>query len=132
MTDDTVFSVRKQLESIQSELKVVSKDLTELSAVLNFLREEKQSSTIKLSQIESDVTSAKGAVALIKWIISVFGMAIISFCVWLISTSNEVQKQIALINQKNVLNETKIERLHQDIEEVENKYVQTKSSESTH
>lgn len=95
------YSLRMQLDDINKEIKKLSNEILELTVLNKFLHEERISNTAKLDFIDNEVTTAKGAVSLIKWVISVFGVSVLGFGAYIVSAGLESQQK--LINQAEKL-----------------------------
>lgn len=93
-------SIREQLSDVQQEVKLISRQLIELTAVHNMVLDERKSNLIKIERLETDFLSAKGAIALLKMVIGLFGASIIAFCTWIVTSNNEQQKEIYMLNQR--------------------------------
>lgn len=109
------YSLRVKLEDINKELKKLSNEILELTVLNKFLHEERISNSAKIERIDNEITTAKGAVSLIKWVVSVFGISVLGFGAYIVSTGLESQQK--LINQAERLTilESSIERDIHDI-----------------
>lgn len=104
------FSLRVQLDDINKEIKKLSNDILELTVLNKFLHEERISNSAKIDFIDSEVTTAKGVVSLIKWIISVFGVSVLGFGAYIISAGLESQQKLIKQAEKITILESRIDR----------------------
>lgn len=109
------FSLRVQLDDINKEIKKLSNDILELTVLNKFLHEERISNSAKIDFIDSEVTTAKGVVSLIKWIISVFGVSVLGFGAYIISAGLESQQKLIKQAEKITILESRINRNTDDI-----------------
>lgn len=112
------FSLRVQLDDINKEIKKLSNDILELTVLNKFLHEERISNSAKIDFIDSEVTTAKGVVSLIKWIISVFGVSVLGFGAYIISAGLESQQKLIKQAEKITILESRINRNTDDINRI--------------
>ena len=116
MENDTdKYSLRVKLDDINKEIKKLSNEILELTVLNKFLHEERISNSAKIDRIDNEITTAKGALSLIKWVVSVFGVSVLGFGAYIISIGLESQQK--LINQAERLTilESRVERDIHDI-----------------
>ena len=116
MENDTdKYSLRVKLDDINKEIKKLSNEILELTVLNKFLHEERISNSAKIERIDNEVTTAKGALSLIKWVVSVFGVSVLGFGAYIVSIGLESQQK--LINQAERLTilESRVERDIHDI-----------------
>ncbi|AKG07806.1 hypothetical protein AAX06_06155 [Moraxella bovoculi] len=109
------YSLRMQLDDINKEIKKLSNEILELTVLNKFLHEERISNTAKLDFIDNEVTTAKGAVSLIKWVISVFGVSVLGFGAYIVSAGLESQQKLINQAEKITILESRIDRNINDI-----------------
>ncbi|AKG13481.1 hypothetical protein [Moraxella bovoculi] len=109
------YSLRMQLGDINKEIKKLSNEILELTVLNKFLHEERISNTAKLDFIDNEVTTAKGAVSLIKWVISVFGVSVLGFGAYIVSAGLESQQKLINQAEKITILESRIDRNINDI-----------------
>lgn len=109
------YSLRAQLNDINKEIKKLSNEILELTVLNKFLHEERISNTAKICRIDNEVTTAKGVLSFIKWVISVFGVSVLGLGAYIVSTGLDSQQK--LINQAERLTilESRIDRDINDI-----------------
>lgn len=109
------YSLRAQLNDINKEIKKLSNEILELTVLNKFLHEERISNTAKIYRIDNEVTTAKGVLSFIKWVISVFGVSVLGLGAYIVSTGLDSQQK--LINQAERLTilESRIDRDINDI-----------------
>ena len=109
------YSLRVKLDDINKEIKKLSNEILELTVLNKFLHEERISNSAKIERIDNEITTAKGALSLIKWVVSVFGVSVLGFGAYIVSIGLESQQK--LINQAERLTilESRVERDIQDI-----------------
>ena len=109
------YSLRVKLDDINKEIKKLSNEILELTVLNKFLHEERISNSAKIERIDNEVTTAKGALSLIKWVVSVFGVSVLGFGAYIVSIGLESQQK--LINQAERLTilESRVERDIHDI-----------------
>lgn len=103
--------LKKQLAEVHLKLEQMSKDIVRLTVINEHQYEERQTNSIKIEKMENDFTSAKGAILTLKWLISMIGASVIAFCTWIVTSSNEHQKEIATINQRIAILEKEVNDL---------------------
>lgn len=92
--------LKKQLNELQVKIEQVSKDILRLTVINEHQYEERQANSIKLEKLNSDFTQAKGAISTLKWLLGMFGASAIAFCTWIVTSNNEQQKEIYMLNQR--------------------------------
>ena len=109
------YSLRVKLDDINKEIKKLSNEILELTVLNKFLHEERISNSAKIERIDNEITTAKGALSLIKWVVSVFGVSVLGFGAYIVSIGLESQQK--LINQAERLTilESRVERDIHDI-----------------
>lgn len=110
MNDDE-YSIKKQLETLHQDLKRLSDSVLELTVINRHLLEERNNNNTRIERIDNDVTEARGAIALLKWITSVFGVSILSFFVWIVSSHLQTQQKLADYSERLSILKTKIESI---------------------
>lgn len=119
MENDTdKYSLKAQLSDINKEIKKLSNDILELTVLNKFLHEERISNTAKIDRIDNEVTTAKGAVSFIKWVISVFGVSVLGFGAYVVSTGLESQQKLINQAERITILESRIDRNINDINRV--------------
>lgn len=118
--DNDGYSVRAKLDNVEKEIKKLSEEILQLTVINKFFHEERQNNSTKIDRIDSEVTAAKGAVSLMRWIISIFGTSIIGFCVYIVSNDIEYQQKLSNQAEKIARLESRIERNITDIQKLEN------------
>lgn len=120
------YSLRAQLNDINKEIKKLSNEILELTVLNKFLHEERISNTAKIDRIDNEITTARGALLFIKWVISVFGVSVLGLGAYIVSTGLDSQQK--LINQAERItilesgidrNINDISRLNKEIDELE-------------
>ena len=120
------YSLRAQLNDINKEIKKLSNEILELTVLNKFLHEERISNTAKIDRIDNEITTARGALLFIKWVISVFGVSVLGLGAYIVSTGLDSQQK--LINQAERItilesgidrNINDISRLDKEIDELE-------------
>lgn len=114
---DEHFSIRKQLEEMQQDIIKMSQELTKLTIVNDMMHQERASSTLKLSKLESEFTQYKGGLNLLKGITGILGAGAVAFCTWIVSSDYEDTKALQEVNQRHAVLSEKVERLHHDVRE---------------
>lgn len=112
------YNLRVQLDDINKEIKKLSNDILELTVLNKFLHEERISNTAKIDFIDNEVTTAKGVVSLIKWVISVFGVSVLGFGAYIISAGLESQQKLIKQAEKMTILESRINRNVDDINRI--------------
>ena len=109
------YSLRVKLDDINKEIKKLSNEILELTVLNKFLHEERISNSAKIERIDNEITTAKGVLSLIKWVVSVFGVSVLGFGAYIVSIGLESQQK--LINQAERLTilESRVERDIHDI-----------------
>lgn len=119
MENDTdKYSLKAQLSDINKEIKKLSNDILELTVLNKFLHEERISNTAKIDRIDNEITTAKGAVSFIKWVISVFGVSVLGFGAYVVSTGLESQQKLINQAERITILESRIDRNINDINRV--------------
>ena len=120
------YSLRAQLNDINKEIKKLSNEILELTVLNKFLHEERISNTAKIDRIDNEITTARGALLFIKWVISVFGVSVLGLGAYIVSTGLDSQQK--LINQAERItilesgidrNINDISRLNKEIDKLE-------------
>lgn len=109
------YSLRVQLDDINKEIKKLSNEILELTVLNKFLHEERISNSAKIDRIDNEITTAKGAVSLIKWVISVFGVSVLGFGAYIVSTGLESQQKLINQGERITMLESRIDRNINDI-----------------
>lgn len=110
------FSIREQLEEMRQELKKVSADILELTIINKHTYEERQANGIKIERIENDFASAKGAITLLKGLVTVIAGSVIAFCTWIVTSNQSIQNQIHNSTERITLVEERINNLKIEIQ----------------
>lgn len=119
MENDTdKYSLKAQLNDINKEIKKLSNDILELTVLNKFLHEERISNAAKIDRIDNEITTAKGAVSFIKWVISVFGVSVLGFGAYVVSTGLESQQKLINQAERITILESRIDRNINDITRV--------------
>lgn len=119
MENDTdKYSLKAQLNDINKEIKKLSNDILELTVLNKFLHEERISNAAKIDRIDNEITTAKGAVSFIKWVISVFGVSVLGFGAYVVSTGLESQQKLINQAERVTILESRIDRNINDITRV--------------
>lgn len=103
--------LKKQLTDVHLKLEQLSKDIIRLTVINEHQYEERQANSIKIEKMENDFTSARGAILTLKWLISMLGAGAIAFCTWIVTSNNEHQKELAMLNQKVAILEKEVNDL---------------------
>lgn len=109
------YNLRVKLDGINKEIKKLSNDILELTILNKFLHEERISSTAKLERIDNDITTAKGALSLIKWAVSVFGVSVLGLGAYIVSSGLESQQKLINQTERITILESRIDRNINDI-----------------
>lgn len=112
------YSLKAQLDDINKEIKKLSNDILELTVLNKFLHEERISNAAKIDRIDNEITTAKGAVSFIKWVISVFGVSVLGFGAYVVSTGLESQQKLINQAERITILESRIDRNINDINRV--------------
>lgn len=115
-----------ELAEIKKELKKLSSELLELMVLNRFIHEERNKNSIKLEAVENQIVAFKGAMSLIKWVISVFGVSVLGFFVYLVSSDIENKQKITVQETQLQRTEQEIIRLNSQLEKVENTHDKNK------
>lgn len=96
--------LKTQLNELQVKIEQISKDVVKLTVINEHQYTERQSYMVKTEKLETEFTSIKGAMSLLKWLISIFGATavafIIAFCTWVITTNTEQQEAILRLTHR--------------------------------
>lgn len=110
------YSLKEQLEEMRTELKKMSNDILELTVMNKHIYEERQNNSIKLERIESEFNNAKGAISLLKGLLSLLGASSIAFCTWIVTSNQGIQNQIHHSTERISLLEERINNLKIEIQ----------------
>lgn len=109
------YNLRIKLDDINKEIKKLSNDILELTILNKFLHEERISNTAKIERIDNDITTARGALSLIKWVVSVFGVSVLGLGAYIVSSSLESQQKLVNQTERITILESRIDRNINDI-----------------
>lgn len=109
------YNLRIKLDDINKEIKKLSNDILELTILNKFLHEERINNTAKLERIDNDITTARGALSLIKWVVSVFGVSVLGLGAYIVSSSLESQQKLVNQTERITILESRIDRNINDI-----------------
>lgn len=109
------YNLRIKLDDINKEIKKLSNDILELTILNKFLHEERISNTAKIERIDNDITTARGALSLIKWVVSVFGVSVLGLGAYIVSSSLESQQKLVNQTEKVTILESRVDRNINDI-----------------
>lgn len=112
------YNLRIKLDDINKEIKKLSNDILELTILNKFLHEERINNTAKLERIDNDITTARGALSLIKWVVSVFGVSVLGLGAYIVSSGLESQQKLVNQTEKVTILESRIDRNINDINRV--------------
>lgn len=112
------YNLRIKLDDINKEIKKLSNDILELTILNKFLHEERINNTAKLERIDNDITTARGALSLIKWVVSVFGVSVLGLGAYIASSSLESQQKLVNQTEKVTILESRVDRNINDINRV--------------
>lgn len=112
------YNLRIKLDDINKEIKKLSNDILELTILNKFLHEERINNTAKLERIDNDITTARGALSLIKWVVSVFGVSVLGLGAYIVSSSLESQQKLVNQTEKVTILESRVDRNINDINRV--------------
>lgn len=112
------YNLRIKLDDINKEIKKLSNDILELTILNKFLHEERINNTAKLERIDNDITTARGALSLIKWVVSVFGVSVLGLGAYIVSGSLESQQKLVNQTEKVTILESRVDRNINDINRV--------------
>lgn len=117
-------SIKEQLDEMRVELKKMSADILELTIINKHTYKERQSNSLKLERMENDFNSAKGAITLLKGVLSIVTVAIISFCTWIVTSNQAIQSQLHQTSERIALSDERINNIKLELEQLErNRYV---------
>ena len=125
------YNLRIKLDDINKEIKKVSNDILELTIINKFLHEERISNAAKIDRIDNDITTARGALSLIKWVASVFGVSVLGLGAYIVSSGLESQHKLVSQAERITILESRVDRnindingIHKEISKLEgNKHV---------
>lgn len=109
------YSLRVQLDDINKEIKKLSNEILELTVLNKFLHEERISNAAKIERIDNEITTARGALSFIKWVISVFGVSVLGLGSYTVSTGLESQHKLVSQAERFTILESRIDRNINDI-----------------
>lgn len=109
------YSLRVQLNDINKEIKKLSNDILELTVLNKFLHEERISNAAKIERIDNEITTAKGALSFIKWVVSVFGVSVLGLGAYTVSTGLESKHKLINQAERFTILESRIDRDIKDI-----------------
>ena len=109
------YSLRVQLDDINKEIKKLSNEILELTVLNKFLHEERISNAAKIERIDNEITTARGALSFIKWVISVFGVSALGLGAYTVSTGLESQHKLVSQAERFTILESRIDRNINDI-----------------
>lgn len=109
------FSLRDELASMRTKIEKVSEDILKLTIINEHQYNERQANSLKLEKLDDEFTQAKGAITLLKGIIGVFAGSAIAFCTWIVSSYNDVHRDLANTNQHIAVVETIVQKNEHDI-----------------
>lgn len=109
------YNLRIKLDDINKEIKKLSNDILELTILNKFLHEERINNTAKLERIDNDITTARGALSLIKWVVSVFGVSVLGLGAYIVSSGLESQQKLVNQTEKVTILESRVDRNINDI-----------------
>ena len=109
------YSLRVQLDDINKEIKKLSNEILELTVLNKFLHEERISNAAKIERIDNEITTARGALSFIKWVISVFGVYVLGLGSYTVSTGLESQQKLVNQAERFTILESRIDRNINDI-----------------
>lgn len=112
------YNLRIKLDDINKEIKKLSNDILELTILNKFLHEERINNTAKLERIDNDITTARGALSLIKWVVSVFGVSVLGLGAYIVSSGLESQQKLVNQAEKVTILESRVDRNINDINRV--------------
>lgn len=112
------YNLRIKLDDINKEIKKLSNDILELTILNKFLHEERINNTAKLERIDNDITTARGALSLIKWVVSVFGVSVLGLGAYIVSSGLESQQKLVNQTEKVTILESRVDRNINDINRV--------------
>lgn len=112
------YNLRIKLDDINKEIKKLSNDILELTILNKFLHEERISNTAKIERIDNDITTARGALSLIRWVVSVFGVSVLGLGAYIVSIGLESQQKLVNQAEKVTILESRIDRNINDINRV--------------
>lgn len=112
------YNLRIKLDDINKEIKKLSNDILELTILNKFLHEERINNTAKLERIDNDITTARGALSLIKWVVSVFGVSVLGLGAYIVSIGLESQQKLVNQTEKVTILESRVDRNINDINRV--------------
>ena len=109
------YSLRVQLDDINKEIKKLSNEILELTVLNKFLHEERISNAAKIERIDNEITTARGVLSFIKWVISVFGVSALGLGAYTVSTGLESQHKLVSQAERFTILESRIDRNINDI-----------------
>lgn len=110
MPTEDRFSFKEQLMNVQAELKKLNEAVIELTIINRHLSDERNENSIRIDRIDNEITEARGAISLLKWIATISVAWVIGFCVWIVTNNIEQQSKNANLMEKIVHIEGKLER----------------------
>lgn len=133
MENDTdKYSLRVQLNDINKEIKKLSNDILELTVLNKFLHEERISNTAKIERIDNEITTAKGALSFIKWVVSVFGVSVLGLGAYTVSTGLESKHKLINQAERFTILESRIDRNINDINRLNEEIVKLEGQKDVH
>lgn len=109
------YSLRVQLNDINKEIKKLSNEILELTVLNKFLHEERINNTAKIERIDNEITTARGALSFIKWVVSVFGVSVLGLGAYTVSTGLESKHKLINQAERFTILESRIDRNMNDI-----------------
>lgn len=126
------YSLRTRLDDINKEIKKLSNEILELTILNKFLHEERISNAAKLDRIDNEVTTARGAVSLIKWVVSVFGVSVLGFGAYIVSNGLESQQKLVNQAEKITILESRIDGNINDINRINKEIDKLEGNRNVH
>lgn len=108
------FNLQRQLDEMSKEIKKMSEDIIKLTAINEHQFMERQSSNQKLEVLNNEFAQSKGAISLLKGIITLISGSCIAFFTWIVTANNDQQKEIYLLTQRTVILENQMTILQDD------------------
>ena len=130
------FNLQRQLDEMSKEIKKMSEDIIKLTAINEHQFMERQSSSQKLEVLGNEFAQNKGAISLLKGIITLISGGCIAFFTWIVTANNDQQKEIYLLTQRTVILENHMSILQEDnyklIKDIHNANDSTSQDKSNH
>lgn len=118
------FNLQRQLDEMSKEIKKMSEYIIKLTAINEHQFAERKFNSQKLEVLSNEFAQNKGAISLLKGIVTLVSSGCIAFFTWIVTVNNDQQKELYLLTQRAVIleNQTNIlqENYHKLIKDIHN------------